>query len=111
MEQRLILRVVKLLARLLEIAQRPRTWLVGGAIVFVAWLIFSRYGLLTRLELEHNDTALDAAIAEKRRMLDSLRQYAARLERDTLLLEQLARERYGMNRPGEIVLVVTDSSR
>ncbi|GBD04842.1 hypothetical protein HRbin20_00412 [bacterium HR20] len=111
MEQRLILRTVKLLDRLLGIAQRPRTWLVGGAIVLAVWLMFSRYGLLTRVELEHNDTALDAAIAEKRRMLDSLRQYATRLERDTLLLEQLARERYGMIRPGEIVLVVVDSSR
>lgn len=79
--------------------------------MLTAWLVFSRYGLLTRLELEQTDIALDAAITEKRRMLDSLRQYARQLEHDTLVIEHLARERYGMTRQGEIVLVVTDSSQ
>jgi cell division protein FtsB len=111
MSRHLISRLVNVVHRVRALARRPRVWLALGAIVLCTWLLLSRYGIITRIELEHTASALDAAIAQRRRTLDSLRRYSQRLERDTVLLEQLARERHGMIRPGELVLIVTDTTR
>ncbi len=95
----------------MHVLRRPSFWLVLGAIAVVAWLVFSRYGLLTRFDVERTERMLDQAIQRQRYINDSLAQYRQRLLSDTLLIEQLARERYGMTRPGEIVLIVADSSK
>ncbi|MCS6999885.1 MAG: septum formation initiator family protein [Bacteroidota bacterium] len=91
--------------------QRRRVVATALAMLAVGgWLLLSRYGILTRLELEQTSLALDHAIIREQRSLDSLRRYRARLLSDTILIEQLARERYGMVRPGEIVIIIADSS-
>ncbi|GIV53980.1 MAG: hypothetical protein KatS3mg039_0498 [Candidatus Kapaibacterium sp.] len=95
----------------MRLFRRPGFWILLVVAAIVGWLIFSRYGILTRIELEHTDSALDHAIEQQRHINDSLVQYRSRLLRDTLLIEQLARERYGMTRPGETVLIVVDSSK
>jgi cell division protein FtsB len=95
----------------MRLLRRPVVWITVGTAAIVAWLMFSRYGVLTRLELEQTNRELDVAIEHQRQILDSLRQYRNRLVNDSFLLERLARERYGMVRPSETVLIVIDSSK
>ncbi len=95
----------------MHVLRHPRFWLVLAVFAVVAWLVFSRYGLLTRYDVELTERNLDQAIQRQRHINDSLTQYRQRLLSDTLLIEQLARERYGMTRPGEIVLIIADSSK
>ena len=44
-----------------------------------------------------------AELAERRGQIDSLRAWADSLEVDSTTLERLARERFGMLRPGEVL--------
>ncbi len=111
MSERLISHLVNVVHRFRALVRCPRVWVAVGTTVLCTWLLLSRYGIITRIELEHTAHALDAAIAQRQRTLDSLRRYTERLERDTMLLEQLARERHGMIRSGELVLIVTDTTR
>lgn len=89
---------------------RRRWWIIGVVLVVGGWLVLSQYGIVTRIKLESVNSRLDIALEQERRRLDSLRTYRRRLLYDTLLLEQLAREQYGMILPGETVIIVTDSS-
>ncbi len=95
----------------MHVLRHPRFWFVLAVLAVVAWLVFSRYGLLTRYDVELTERNLDQAIQRQRHINDSLTQYRQRLLSDTLLIEQLARERYGMTRPGEIVLIISDSNK
>ena len=45
----------------------------------------------------------EAELAERRRQIDSLQAWADSLQVDSATLERLARERFGMIRPGEIL--------
>ncbi|MCX7929274.1 MAG: septum formation initiator family protein [Chlorobi bacterium] len=91
--------------------RHPGFWFIIATTVVAGWLVFSRYGVLTRLSLEETNAQLDHDITGERQQLDSLRRWRERLVHDTLLIERLARERYGMIKPGEVVLIVADSSR
>ncbi|MCX8051862.1 MAG: septum formation initiator family protein [Chlorobi bacterium] len=95
----------------MRIFRRPGFWIAVACAGLAAWLLFSRYGVLTRLSLESTDSQLDRDIATERGRLDSLRAYRQRLLSDTVLIERYARERYGMIAPGEVVLIVADSSQ
>ena len=44
-----------------------------------------------------------AELAERRRQIDSLKAWADSLDVDSATLERLARERFGMLRPGEVL--------
>lgn len=92
-----------------RIFYRPRVWLIIACLVILGWIIFSRYGILTRYHLEQINAQLDRQIQEQHRLNDSLWQYRRTLEHDTMLIEKLAREHYGMIRPGETVLIIVDS--
>jgi cell division protein FtsB len=50
-----------------------------------------------------------AALAERRRQIDSLRAWADSLDVDSATLERLARERFGMLRPGETLYRFAES--
>ena len=50
-----------------------------------------------------------AELAERRRQIDSLQAWADSLRLDSVTLEQLARERFGMIREGEILYRFTES--
>lgn len=50
-----------------------------------------------------------AELAERRRQIDSLKAWADSLDVDSTTLERLARERFGMLRPGEVLYRFAES--
>lgn len=81
--------------------------LTGTVILFV---LFSPYGVVTRLALEGDIEALKGDIQALRMTSDSLRGIVRKLETDTTEIERLARERFGYVRQGEEVYVITRDS-
>ncbi len=80
---------------------------IWSAIVFAAWFgLFSGYGALTRYQLEAECTDIREQIAHQQHITDSLRRYANKILFDTLEIERIARERYGMIKPGETIYII-----
>lgn len=70
--------------------------------------MFGNRGLIKRISLENRyDNALEE-LYEQRNVGDSLRREIVRLKTDSIAVEKLARERFGMARPGERVYKVVE---
>lgn len=69
----------------------------------LGFVLFSKRGIIARVGLEVEKQAMQEEIAQVRQQQDSLRTIIQRLQSDTTLIEKLAREKYGMVRPGETV--------
>jgi cell division protein FtsB len=80
--------------------------LVGVPIA--AYILFSSRGLFARLSLEWERRTVMERVKAVTLEQDSLRNAIRNLETDTLLIERLARERYGMVKPGEQVFIIND---
>ena len=80
-----------------------RRLLAGAALALAGYYAVwgGEYTLLDLLRLRRDRTAAQAALADTRREVDSLRARAARLESDPATIERVARERFGMIRDGE----------
>lgn len=95
---------------------RPRPLTLGrkslyaalAALPLLAIFTFGNRGLLKRMELEHQVSVLRAGLYHDRAAGDSLRTEINRFTQDTLAIERLARERYGMVRPGETIYKVDE---
>jgi cell division protein FtsB len=94
-------------ARRPPVAVRPRKWklllallAVGGALCFSA---LGENGLYRIWQKQQELEALEGQVARLEAENDSLRQVLWRLENDLQYVEKVAREEYGMSRPGERV--------
>ena len=88
--------------------RRKITLAVAAAIPVLAIFAFGNRGLISRMRLEmKHDAALEQLYVERRHG-DSLRAEIARHRRDPATLERLARERFGMARPGETIYRVDE---
>jgi cell division protein FtsB len=88
--------------------RRKVTLAILAAIPVLAIFAFGNRGLISRMRLEmKHDAAVEQLYAE-RRTGDSLRAEIARFRRDPATLERLARERFGMARPGETIYRVDE---
>lgn len=76
------------------------------ALPICGFVLFSSRGVVARISLELQSSNLQAELEAATLRRDSLKQVIRRLQNDTLLIEQLARERYGMIKPGEKVYVL-----
>lgn len=88
--------------------QRRTTYrlLFWSAAAFAVWFgFFSGFGAVTRWQLESDCSTLRNDIVRGKQGADSLRAYLDALQFDTLEIERLARERYGMIKSGEVVYV------
>lgn len=75
--------------------------------VFAVWFgLFSGYGAITRWGLEAECSTLRQQIDAEKNVADSLHRYAKALLYDTLEIERIARERYGMIKPHEEVYII-----
>lgn len=78
-----------------------------GLIVLVGALVFAvaggEYGTLDWLELRRQERDEARAIADLTVEVDSLKRYARAVETDRRLMEQIAREEFGMIRKGEFL--------
>ncbi|MFM8474024.1 MAG: FtsB family cell division protein [Candidatus Kapaibacterium sp.] len=93
------------------VKRRRRLLVLHIAILAVLFGMFSDYGFITRLQLEHRKAELQDSILSARSRHDSLARSADRLRFDTLEIERLAREKYGLSRPGEQVIILHKNSQ
>ena len=84
--------------------------IIGSVIgvLFTGFVLFSEYGLWTRFGLEFKKSDLGDKVAEGQRTQDSLLKMIKVLKTDTLEIERIAREEYGMVKPGEKVYIVPE---
>ena len=77
---------------------------VGIAAVLFA--LFSSYGLIKRFQLEIQISDLNKQKHAQKKVVDSLAGAVERLEKDTLEIERIARENYGMVKKNEKVYFI-----
>jgi len=80
-------------------------WSLIGCIVLV-FVLFSRFGLITNISLRSESHALEDEVKSLRLHNDSLRKVIHKLTKDTLEIERIAREHYGLIKSGETVYIV-----
>lgn len=86
-----------------------RRWLlVAGAAFMLFWFVFfDSYSLLSRIRWHQESTKLNSENAQLRSEIDELEaQLALPLTDEDV--ERIAREEYGMTRPGEVVYRVEE---
>ncbi|MCX7908641.1 MAG: septum formation initiator family protein [Ignavibacteria bacterium] len=76
-------------------------------LVSVYFLFFSKYGYLTRWRLEKEKKELLQLINSEIKKRDSLEKRINLLENDTLEIERIAREYYGLVKEGEEIYAIT----
>jgi cell division protein FtsB len=96
------------LKKILRFIINHRRSFVFGLIALgvVLMLVFSNHGLLKRYEIIKDNKAIDAKIKDERAEQDSLRALTEKLRTDKTETERIAREHYGMIKPGERVFMV-----
>jgi cell division protein FtsB len=75
--------------------------LVAVTVVWVAF--FDTYSIHTRISMAQQKADLEAEIERMNAAIDQLDQNIDELNGDPALLEKIAREEYGMRKPGETV--------
>jgi cell division protein FtsB len=79
----------------------------GAAFLFFLLLIlFSNYGIIKRFALEGRKNELYKELSNKKEIIDSLKNRIHKLESDSTEIERIAREEYGMIKPGEKVYII-----
>lgn len=81
---------------------------IGFAILL--YVLFNPYGIWTRYKLERNKNTLADSLQSLRVQQDSLRLRIKLLQTSTYEVERIARERYGMVKPGEQVYIIKKDS-
>ena len=84
-------------------------WAGIGLLAVSGYIFFSNYGIYEGWQLEREKANIDAEIQNQHFIRDSLNKVIRRLDKDDGEIERLARERYGMIKPGEEVLFVPPS--
>ena len=86
---------------------RQRLFTIAGlTLVVVVFVLFSNYGIITRLSLMSETAQLEQTMTTLKATSDSLRRQVRILESDSTEIERLARERYGYIRPNEEVFII-----
>ena len=80
-------------------------------IVGVIFALFSNRGVLQRVRLEKEKSAWKEKIDEEMREQERLRKLSSDLDTGRFAIEKVAREEYGMIRPGEKVYRVRKSKK
>jgi cell division protein FtsB len=83
---------------------RRRVFVTFAAIVVLAFLfLFSNKGLIRRLQLSGEKRELNQQLEMSKRQQDSLKTVRDQLQGDPFTIEKVAREQYGLARPGETI--------
>jgi cell division protein FtsB len=82
--------------------------IISFLLVFLAagFILFSDYGIVKRISLEFQEKSFDKRISYELSRQDSLKRTVKKLTNDTLEIERIAREHYGMLKPGEKVYII-----
>jgi cell division protein FtsB len=92
---------------IIEKFKKPGFILTFLIILIVAlFILFSNYGVYKRIKLEIQKKELYSKISNDKKIQDSLKQQIELLKNDKLEIERVAREKYGMVKPGEKVYFI-----
>jgi len=78
----------------------------GGILALVIYAFFSSYGIVNTLMLQREQIKLVRSLKAEKDAQDSLRKYIHLLRYDTLHIEKVAREKYGLVKPGEKIFIL-----
>jgi cell division protein FtsB len=98
------------LKKIINISPKRRNQIITGLIisVFIVLFLFSDYGIIKRISVNMKVSELEELIEEENIMKDSLENRIDKLKKDTFLIEKTAREKYGMIKPGESVILIEE---
>lgn len=87
---------------------KSRKIIFGSSAFLIVFLIlfFSDNGIFTRLRLEAGKRTMVHKIEEEKLKKDSLYRIIEKLKKDTTEIERIAREKYGMVKPGEEIFFI-----
>lgn len=90
-----------------------RHLVVGGVILFVIMIffLFTDYGAINKYSYLSKESDLEERTEKLKTEIDSLKTLEKELKSDTLALERLAREKYGMIKQGEKVIFINKKSK
>lgn len=94
-----------------EYIVRKKKLFIGllAAIVLLSLVIFSSHGLITRFGLEIDNSNYREKIKKEINIRDSIGKRIQLLNTDITEIERIARENFGMIKPGEKVYFVRDT--
>jgi cell division protein FtsB len=80
-------------------------WAVIAGLAFALYFALQggEYGTLDLLQLRRDEAGERAKVERLKQLVDSLGKVADAIERDPRMQERVARERFGMLRPGEFL--------
>ena len=82
---------------------------IGILLISLSFILWGKYGLIQRWSLEQEKLDLVMQVNKQHLLSDSLHDAIKRLRKDTMEIERLARERYGMIKPNEEILFISSS--
>jgi cell division protein FtsB len=85
---------------------KRRTIIVIGGVIVLSYLLFNNRGIIARIRLEHERQVMIEKVRAAEEETKRLQAYQKALEGDKKTIEKVAREKYGMARPGETVYKV-----
>ncbi len=77
--------------------------------MILAFVIFSPYGAVNRIQLSQEKNKISDKVNALQRQNDSLRKEIEKLKKDTLEIERVAREKYGLIKQGEKVFFIDEN--
>ena len=83
---------------------------IGIFMISLSFILWGKYGLIQRWSLEQEKLDLVMQVNNQHILSDSLHDAIKRLRKDTMEIERLARERYGMIKPNEEILFISSPS-
>lgn len=83
--------------------------IVGGAVA--GYITFGSHGVIQRVRLQRQSAELERKIHEAEEEAKALQNQSKTLDTDKRAIEKVAREKYGMARPGESVYKVKKDER
>lgn len=87
---------------------RNQVLVIVALLIFITFAIFSDYGLLHSIKLQSKNANMHKQIIAEKQLTDSLKNHIIRLRYDTLFIERVAREKYGLVKSGEIIFTVDE---
>ena len=85
-----------------------RHLVVGGVILFIILIfyLFTDYGAINKISYINKESELTEKTEKLVAEIDSLKKLDIQMKNDTLEIERLAREKYGMIKQGEKVIFI-----
>ena len=80
---------------------KRRTLITFGLVILALYLLFDNKGVITRIRLELRERSMREKVRGTEMQNDTLRAQIKALQGDQKTIETIAREKYGMTRPGE----------